>query len=196
MCQLLDFCYTKDMKTEVSTIHFEATLYTLKKWTILRLPEEASEKLPSRGQVAVLGKINGYEFRTVLEPDGYWGHWMRVDDALQQGANVRTGDTAMLEMTPIKDWPEPNVPEDFKKALDVAPRKVKGKWKDITPMARWEWIRWVNATGSMDTRAVRIEKSISKLNGKHRRPCCFNLAACTDPDLSKSGRLIEVTPRG
>jgi hypothetical protein len=24
-----------------------------------------------------------------------------------------------------------------------------------------------------------------------RRPCCFNLAACTDPNLSKSGRLIE-----
>lgn len=190
MSQLLDFCYTKDMKTEVSTIHFEATLYTLKKWTILRLPEHESEKLPSRGQVAVLGKVNGHEFRTVLEPDGYWGHWMRVDEPLRRAANVHAGDTAILEMTPTKEWPEPSVPEDFKKALDVAPQKVKEKWKDITPMARWEWIRWVNATGNMDTRGVRIEKSISKLNGKHRRPCCFNLAACTDPDLSKSGRLI------
>lgn len=181
------------MKTEVSTIHFEAPLYTLKKWTILRLPEQESEKLPSRGQVAVTGMINGHEFKTVLEPDGYWGHWMRVDKSLQQTAGVYAGDVAMLEMTPTKDWPEPNIPEDFKKALDVAPQKVKDKWKDITPMARWEWIRWVNATGSMDTRAIRIEKSVSKLAGKHRRPCCFNLAACTDPDLSKSGRLMEVT---
>jgi hypothetical protein len=24
-----------------------------------------------------------------------------------------------------------------------------------------------------------------------RRPCCFNLAACTDPNLSKNSRLIE-----
>ena len=24
-----------------------------------------------------------------------------------------------------------------------------------------------------------------------RRPCCFNLSACTDPDLSKNGRLLE-----
>jgi hypothetical protein len=24
-----------------------------------------------------------------------------------------------------------------------------------------------------------------------RRPCCFNLAACTDPDLSKNGKLIN-----
>jgi hypothetical protein len=58
-------------------------------------------------------------------------------------------------------------------------------------MARWEWIRWVNETRNMETRALRIEKTISKLNGKHRRPCCFNLAACTDPELSRGGRLMD-----
>jgi hypothetical protein len=24
-----------------------------------------------------------------------------------------------------------------------------------------------------------------------RRPCCFNLASCTDPDLSRSGKLVD-----
>lgn len=173
------------------TIHFKAALYTLKQWTILRLPEKESEKLPSRGQVAVTGMINGHDFRTVLEPDGYFGHWLRVTEELQKAADIQAGDTATLELTPTKDWPEPDVPKDFADALKTAPEKVKTKWRDVTPMARWEWIRWVNATASTDTRAVRIEKSISKLNGNHRRPCCFNLAACTEPYLSKSGRLIE-----
>ena len=50
---------------------------------------------------------------------------------------------------------------------------------------------WVNETRNRDTRKVRIEKTISKLNGEHRRPCCFNLAACTDPELSRSGKLVE-----
>jgi len=59
-------------------------------------------------------------------------------------------------------------------------------------MARWEWIRWMNATLSQETRKIRVEKTIGKLNGKHRRPCCFNLAACTEPYLMKSGRLMEV----
>jgi hypothetical protein len=179
------------MKTEVSTIHFKSTLYTLKKWTILRLPEDASKQLSSRGQVAVVGTINGIEFKTVLEPDGNWGHWMRIDEPLQKAAGVSAGDTATLEIEQTKDWPEPTIPKDIAKALDTAPSKVKNKWKDITPMARWEWIRWVNSTGNLDTRAVRIEKTISKLNGSHRRPCCFNLAACTDPDLAKNSRLIE-----
>jgi hypothetical protein len=33
--------------------------------------------------------------------------------------------------------------------------------------------------------------SISKMKSGKRRPCCFNLSACTDPDLSKNGRLLE-----
>lgn len=181
------------MAKTIITIRFKAPLYTLKKWTILRLPAKESEQLPSRGQVAVIGTINGHQFKTVLEPDGYWGHWIRIDAKLQKTAKIKAGDTASLEITPTKDWPEPNVPKDLADALKVAPQKVKDKWQDITSMARWEWIRWMNATLSQETRAVRIEKTISKLNGKHRRPCCFNLAACTDPYLSKTGRLIETS---
>ncbi len=179
------------MKTAVSTINFKAKLYMLKEQTLLRLPEDESKKMPSRGQVAVIGKINGYDFKTVLEPDGYWGHFIKVDQVLQKTASISAGDTVTVEIAVTKDWPEPEVPQDFAKALDAAPQKVKDKWKDITPMARWEWIRWVNSTGNSDTRTIRLEKTVSKLNGTHRRPCCFNLAACTEPELSKSGRLIE-----
>ena len=183
------------MKPEVLAIHFEATLYKLDEWTILRLPGVASEKLPSRGQVAVTGLVNGHEFRTVLEPDGYWGHWMRVDEKLQKAANIHAGDTAVLEMTPSKDWPEPEMPQDFVATLGAAPEKIRSLWQDITPMARWEWIRWVNATSVSETRERRIEASISKMASGKRRPCCFNLAACTDPYLAKSGRLIGAGPQ-
>ena len=157
----------------------------------MRLPEKASEKLPSRGQVAVQGTINGHGFQAVLEPDGYFGHWMRIDEKQQQTAAISAGDTATLEIEPLKDWPEPNVPRDFETALAAAPQKIQDLWKDITPMARWEWVRWVNATKNPDTRNRRVDVSISKMKSGKRRPCCFNLAACTDPYLSKSGRLIE-----
>jgi Domain of unknown function (DUF1905)/Bacteriocin-protection, YdeI or OmpD-Associated len=178
-------------RTGVPTIRFDAALHTIDKRTILRLPEKASGKLPSRGQVAVQGTINGHEFQTVLEPDGYFGHWMVIDRKLQQTAAVGAGDTAALEIESLKDWPEPNVPQDLEAALATAPRKIQDLWKDITPMARWEWVRWVNATPNSDTRKRRVEVTISKMKSGKRRPCCFNLAACTDPNLSKSGRLIE-----
>ena len=58
-------------------------------------------------------------------------------------------------------------------------------------MARGEWVRWINATKNPDTRTRRVEVSISKMQGGKRRPCCFNLSACTDPDLSKNGGLLK-----
>ena len=175
----------------VPTIRFDATLYTVDERTILRLPQQASEILPSRGQVAVKGTINGHGFQTVLEPDGYFGHWMRIVEEQLQTAAIGAGDTATLEIAALKDWPEPNVPQDLETALAAAPQEIQDLWKDITPMARWEWVRWVNATNDSDTRKRRVEVSISKMESGKRRPCCFNLAACTDPDLSKNGRLLE-----
>jgi hypothetical protein len=173
-------------------ITFKATLYTLGKWTILELPEKASLDLPSRGQVMVKGTINGHALEQVLEPDGRWGHWFKIDKKRQKDADIHVGDTVTVAIEPSKEWPEPSVPSDFEKALGGAPSTVQTLWTKITPMARWEWIRWVNATSVMETRERRVEVSISKMKSGKRRPCCFNLAACTDPDLTKNGRLIEL----
>jgi hypothetical protein len=154
------------------------------------LPKAASKQLPSRGQVAVTGTLEGQKLETVVEPDGEFGHWISVDKKLQKAAGLRAGDTARVELEPAEDWPEPRVPADLKKALDSAPPAIRELWKTITPMARWEWVRWVNATRNADTRSKRIEVSISKLRGGKRRPCCFNLASCTDPELSRNGKLV------
>src|SRR6266550_4138471 len=182
---------TMSQRAGVPTICFDATLDTIGKSTLLRLPEKASVKLPSRGQVAVQGAINGHQFQTVLEPDGNFGHWMRIDRKLRESTALRVGDSAMLDIESVKDWPEPSVPQDLKTALAAAPQKIQDLWDDITPMARWEWVRWVNATKNPDTRRRRVEVSISKMDSGKRRPCCFNLAACTNPDVSKNGKLIE-----
>ena len=111
---------TMSQRTGAPTIRFDATLYTIDRSTFLRLPQKASVKLPSRGQVAVQGTINGQEFRTVLEPDGNFGHWMRIDRKLQGRAALSAGDSATLEIESVKDWPEPSVPQDLKTAGPVA----------------------------------------------------------------------------
>lgn len=173
------------------TVRCEATLHAIDRWTILRLPAEASRSLPSRGQVSVTGTLNGHHFETVLEPDGAGGHWMKVDGDLQRAAGAGPGDTAALHLEPVKAWPEPAVPADLGAAIAAAPASIQAMWRDITPMARWEWVRWVNATRNPDTRRRRVEVTISKMEAGKRRPCCFDLSACTDPDLSRNGRLIE-----
>src|SRR5262245_22013393 len=174
-----------------SAIRFKSNLQTIGRSAILRLPEDASAQLPSRGQVAVKGVMNGHAFQTVLEPDGRRGHWLKVDTKLRKALAVRESETVAIEVEPTKDWPEPDIPDDFRTALAAA-AEISEVWQDITPMARWEWVRWINATKNPETRKRRVGVGISKLRSGKRRPCCFDLAACTDPDLSKNGRLVEV----
>lgn len=64
------------------------------------------------------------------------------------------------------------LPADLQKVLTSNPVALK-TWKDITPLARNEWICWVTSGKKVETRNIRIEKAISKLKGGMRRPCCW-----------------------
>lgn len=176
-----------------TAIRFAARLDSIDSSTIVRLPKQASGRLPSRGQVAVQGTVNGHEFLTVLEPDGQAGHWMKVPQELQDVADIGAGDVVNLELGATRDWPEPDVPSDLATALATAPQQIRDLWHGITPMARWEWVRWVNATANPVTRQRRVDVSISKMDSGKRRPCCFDLSACTDPAVSKNGKLRGAT---
>lgn len=176
--------------SDTAAIAFEGRVRRLGDRTILRLPEPASAELPSRGQVAVHAVMNGRAFDTVLEPDGMRGHWLSVGEELRKELGLGERDDVMLELEPTREWPEPELPDDLRAALADA-SDLSETWTDLTPMARWEWVRWIKATKNPQTRARRVEVSISKLRAGKRRPCCFDLSACTDPELSKSGKLID-----
>jgi hypothetical protein len=176
----------------MSTIGFEAKLFKIGSWTILRLPESASAKLPSRGMTMVKGTINDFRFQAALEPDGKGSHWFRVDQTMLDAARAATGDTVTLAIEPSREWPEPEVPADLKKALAAAPQ-AHTLWMKITPNAQWDWIRWIRATKQPETRRRRIEVACSKLKAGERRPCCFNRNLCTEPYVSNKGVLLEPT---
>jgi uncharacterized protein DUF1905 len=75
-------------------VRFEATLYTIDGSTTLRLPEKASNQLPSRGQVAVQATVNGHACQTVAQPDGESGHWADRREAAAGRCAPRRGHRA------------------------------------------------------------------------------------------------------
>lgn len=182
----------------MSAIQFETKLFKINDWTILKLPEDASAKLPSRGMIMVSGTLNGVPFKTLLEPDGKYGHglkpshWFSPDKKLLADAKAQAGDTVQVALEPTKDWIEPDVPEDIKKALSTS-SKAEALWKDITPLARWDWIRWVRAVKTEETREKHLIVMLDKLNKGMRRPCCFNRNLCSEPYVSKNWTLLEPT---
>lgn len=173
-----------------SKIRFSATLFrpvtTAKAatWTFLILPKEASARLPSRGMMSVEGTFNGLAFQATLEPDGQGGHWLKVERKLRLAVGAEAGDVVSLEIAPAAAEPEPKVPADLRKALAAADLKARAVWSDITPVARRDWIQWIESAKREETRLKRIESACDMLSEGKRRPCCFDRSGMYAKSLS------------
>lgn len=64
------------------------------------------------------------------------------------------------------------VPKDLKAAL-IASSKAHAQWKDLTPISRRDFIRWIESAKQEKTRERRVQVAISKLLSGERRPCCY-----------------------
>ncbi len=64
------------------------------------------------------------------------------------------------------------LPSDLRKALASAPA-AKAQWDDLTPIARRDFIRWIDSAKQIETRKRRIQRACSMLAAGKRRPCCY-----------------------
>jgi len=65
-----------------------------------------------------------------------------------------------------------DLPDDLAAALRSDPEAL-ATWQDITPLARNEWICWVESAKKAETRAKRIDWGRENLRDGKRRPCCW-----------------------
>jgi uncharacterized protein YdeI (YjbR/CyaY-like superfamily) len=66
------------------------------------------------------------------------------------------------------------IPTDLRKALAVAPA-AKAKWDELTPIARRDFISWIEGSKQAATRQKRIDRTCEMLVEGKRRPCCFSI---------------------
>lgn len=64
------------------------------------------------------------------------------------------------------------VPSDLRDAVISSP-KALAAWEDITPLARSEWICWVESVKKVETRKLHIKRVPEELVEGKRRPCCW-----------------------
>jgi uncharacterized protein YdeI (YjbR/CyaY-like superfamily) len=82
------------------------------------------------------------------------------------------------------------LPPDLKKAL-AADKAALAKWEDITPLARNEWICWVESVKTIEIRQQHVERTVADLKNGKRRPCCW--MGCVhrkDKPLSRSQKFL------
>jgi uncharacterized protein YdeI (YjbR/CyaY-like superfamily) len=64
------------------------------------------------------------------------------------------------------------LPPDLATALHANPQ-ARTTWADLTPLARNEWICWIETAKKAETRAKRITWGCENLQAGKRRPCCW-----------------------
>jgi uncharacterized protein YdeI (YjbR/CyaY-like superfamily) len=57
------------------------------------------------------------------------------------------------------------------------------QWSDLTPIARRDFISWIDSAKQAETRVRRIERACDMLVAGKRRPCCY---AIVPLDLHKA----------
>jgi uncharacterized protein YdeI (YjbR/CyaY-like superfamily) len=72
----------------------------------------------------------------------------------------------------ISDGVMHKIPMDLKKAITSSLLSLK-TWEDITPLARNEWICWIEDAKKSETREQRIKRTKTELEEGKRRPCCW-----------------------
>ena len=65
-----------------------------------------------------------------------------------------------------------DLPSDLADAL-LLDSEALATWTDITPLARNEWICWIESAKKAETRRKRVDWGCSSLREGKRRPCCW-----------------------
>jgi uncharacterized protein YdeI (YjbR/CyaY-like superfamily) len=64
------------------------------------------------------------------------------------------------------------VPGDLRTII-ISKKGILDTWEDITPLARNEWLCWIESAKKIETRERRIGIMIDKFKQGERRPCCW-----------------------
>ena len=64
------------------------------------------------------------------------------------------------------------IPIELRKNLTSDQMALKA-WENLTPLARNEWICWINEAKLIETRKRRINRTITEIKNNKKRPCCW-----------------------
>ncbi len=82
------------------------------------------------------------------------------------------GDGGAVSSQALPGGPVHDLPADLRQAL-IASTTALAAWRDITPLARNEFICWVEDAKHETTRQRRIRRTQEELEQGQRRPCCW-----------------------
>ena len=127
--------------------------------TGIEIPTEIIEALGTSKRPPVTITINGYTYRTTAVRMG--GRFLvPLAAENREAAGVAAGDQIVVGIDNDTAPREVDLPADLAAAMDEA---VRATYDGLSFTHRKEWVRWVEEAKKPETRATRIEKTVTGL---------------------------------
>ncbi len=134
-------------------------------WTYLNVPAEVLNVLRKTSGVKVTGTINGIAYRCTLLPHGDGSWYMVVNKTIRDQAGVHAGDTVLVTIT-LDTAPRVHpIPGPLKTALKKHP-EAAALFDKLSSSHKKEYIEWILSAKKDETKARRIESTITMLSSK------------------------------
>ncbi len=76
---------------------------------------------------------------------------------------------SIINSKPVEEESEPKVPADLHEALVAAPL-VEAVWKSLTPLARWDFIIWIDSAKQSELSKSRAGQACELLAAGKQSP--------------------------
>jgi uncharacterized protein YdeI (YjbR/CyaY-like superfamily) len=169
-------------------------------WTIIRIPFDAAKTWKMRGRLKVRGEINGFEFRTILFPDGKGGHTLLVNKKMQAGARAIAGMSAKFRLKPDLAERSVAVPAELKVFL-AQDRTLRAWFDKLNHSTRKYFADQICNVKNAEVRARRAESIaellLATMEGERELPPILQAAFARDPRARKGWEMMsELQRRG
>jgi hypothetical protein len=123
------------------------------------VPDEVIAGLGTSKRPAVTVTVNGHTYRTTAVRMG--GRYLvPLAAEHREAAGVAAGETVTVDLEPDTAPREVELPADLAEAMDDVARAA---YDGLSYTHRKEWVRWVEEAKKPETRATRIEKTVTGL---------------------------------
>ncbi|HEU5351564.1 MAG TPA: YdeI/OmpD-associated family protein [Terracidiphilus sp.] len=126
---------------------------TRPRWVLARIPLDLKAAWPGWRTRRVCGTINGFAFRTALNPSK-GGHLLVVNRKMQAGAGATAGSRVKICLEPEMEPRDETIPAELAAALR-ADRKLNAWFKRISPSMQKGLGNYVDQAKAAETRLAR-----------------------------------------
>jgi hypothetical protein len=173
---------------------FQARLERLRSalnWIVVHIPFDASEVWGLRGQIKVVGEINGFPLRTSLFPTREGRHFLLINKKMQKGARAAEGSVARFQIDIDLEKRIPTIPKELKPILSQD-RSLRRWYDTLNPSTRNDIAKWVTDPKTTDARTRRAEQIAERLlnvqDAERDLPPLCSGRSCGTRSLVKAGR--------